>query len=247
MRRGRAVAAVIALVVAAVVAAELVAAAGNSTKTVLDVGVLPIYPIAPMKPGATACQQPLGITESFDRVRVNVGTFGKPGPPLLISVLDQDTKTELGSARVEPGWVDDGTAQNVNVGTIKPDRLVAICIRNEGRVTAYVYGNIYGGDMGQGPLGVAPTNSSNYLVVDQVPLRGDMSITLSSSRERSLLSRIPTVLRHAGAFKPPWVDAWTFWLLGLLIVLAAPFALWKAAVSAAGGGDSASVDTLGRS
>jgi hypothetical protein len=229
----RAAAIGIGVIVLLVLAAELVAAGTSRTDQVLSVGVQPVYPVGALTPGATACQQPLGVTESFDRVHFNIGTFGKPGPPLYVSVVDQQSKAELGSGRVAPGWVDNGTAQDVNVGRIPPGHLVGVCIRNEGPVRAYVYGDFYNGRFGTGPLGVTPTNTTTSAVVDKVPLDADLSIRLLSSSPRSLLARFPAILRHLGTFKPPWVDAWTFWLLAILIVAAAPLALWRAAAWAA--------------
>jgi hypothetical protein len=229
-RRGAAVGIAVAVVLG--VGGALAGAAGSRTEEVLTVGVLPVYPLAPLVPGATACQAPLGITESFDRVHFNVGTFGRPGPPLVVSVVDQGSKRELGWGRVAPGWVDNGTAQDVNVGAVEPGRQVAVCVRNEGSVRAYVYGDYYNGKFGTGPAGVTPTNSTNSASVDDIPITGDISIKLLSSGPRSLLARVPALFRHAAVFRPALVGAWTFWLLGLLILVAAPVALWRAAVSA---------------
>jgi hypothetical protein len=224
----RAALAGIAVVLALVVGVEAVKAGGTSTEEVLSVGVQPVYPVAPIVPGATACQRPLGVTESFDRVRFNVGTFGKPGPALLVSVVDQDSKQTLGWGRVVPGWVDNGTAKDVKVGTIRPGHLVAVCVRNEGSVRAYVYGDFYNGRFGTGPLGVTPTNTTNSADVDDVPMAGDESIALLRTNPPSLLARVPALFRHAAAFRPPFVGAWTFWLLAALALVGAPFALWAA-------------------
>src|SRR4051812_27669344 len=115
--RRTALVALVAVLVAGV-AAVLISAASKTSTEVQKVNVLPVYPVAPIVQGASACQRPLGITESFDRVRFNVGTFGHAGPPLTVSVKDEDSLKELGSGEVKPGWVDNGGAQNVEVGTI---------------------------------------------------------------------------------------------------------------------------------
>ena len=220
-----------ALVAMAVV---LVAAASKSSDEVESVGVKPVYPVAPIAHGATACQQPLGVTEGFSRVRFNVGTFGKPGPALAVTVRDEATLEQLGSGHVSAGWVDDGSAKDVQVGSIPTGRRVAVCVQNEGQVRAYVYGDFYNGRYGTGPLGVTPTNSTNYATVDGQEMSGDMAIALLRSSPRSLLARVPAMFVHAGSFRPPLVGAWTYWLLAALILLAAPLALWSALVRAAG-------------
>jgi hypothetical protein len=222
----------IAVVVLLVVVGELVFAAGKSTDLVQGTYVNPVVPVAPLKPGAAVCQKPIGITESFDRVRFNAGTFGKPGPPLSVSVTDQDAGVELASGQVRPGWVDNGTARDVKVGTVKPGPLVSVCIHNEGRVSTYVYGDYYHGAFGKGPLGVTPTNSTSVAYLNGVPLEGDLALWLRSTKPHTELSWIPALFRHAAAFKPPFVGAWTFWLLALLLVVGAPLALWAALRSA---------------
>jgi hypothetical protein len=234
MRRPRRTAAfVIAGLVAAGLVAVLIAGASLKSDAVASVGVPPTYPVAPILPGARACQSPMGVTESFDRVHFNVGTFGRPGPPLTVSILDEASNDEIGWGTVQPGWVDDGSAKDVSVGTIEPGVQVGVCIRNDGSIPAYVYGDFYHGVFGKGPLGVTPTNSTNSANVDGDPLEGDMAIDLRSGQSRSLLERLPAVLDHAGAYKPPFVGAWTFWLLAVLVLVGAPLALWAALSRAA--------------
>ncbi|MEA2412917.1 MAG: hypothetical protein QOC77_3478 [Thermoleophilaceae bacterium] len=222
----------IAAVVLAVVIGEIVFAAGSSTDLVQSTYVNPVVPVAPVEPGSTVCQQPFGITEAFDRVRFNAGTFGKPGPPLFVSVTDQGSRAELASGQVRRGWVDNGKAQDVSIGTVAPGPQVSVCIHNEGRVPTYLYGDYYHGAFGKGPLGVTPTNSTSVAYVDGVPLEGDLALWMHSSKPHTRLSWIPAMFRHAAAFKPPFVGAWTFWLLALLLILGAPLALWAALRSA---------------
>jgi hypothetical protein len=233
----RALAAGIASVLLLAVATLVVTGAGNRTHLVLTTAVYPVYPVAPVAPGSTVCQKPLGLTERIDSVRFNAGTFGKPGPTLLVSVEDQSTGAELGWGRVAPGWVDNGTPRNVQVGPVQPGGLVAVCVHNDGPVTTYLYGDYYHGQFVKGPLGVTPTNSTNAADVDGVMLEGDVALSLYSAKEHSTLSWIPAIFRHAGTFKPPFVGAWTFWLLALLLLIGAPIALWAALVSATRGSD----------
>jgi hypothetical protein len=227
--------ATIALAVALLlgVGGVLVAAASKSTDQVVSVGVLPVYPVAPIVEGATTCQRPIGVTESFDHVRFNVGTFGRNGPPLSVRVVDERSGDELGRGRVQPGWVDDGTAQNVDVGTVDGGHRVAVCVRNEGPVRAYVYGNYYNGRFGTGPLGVTPSNTANFATVDGEAITGDLSLALLRSSPRSLLARVPAIFEHASAFAPAILGPWTFWLLAALILVGAPVSLWMALARAA--------------
>jgi hypothetical protein len=230
--RSRGPAIAIVAIVVAVLAGELVFGAGKRSDLVQSTHVNPVSPVAPVTPGASVCQQPFGISETFDRVTFNAGTFGKPGPPLYVSVTDLDSHAEIASGAVRPGWVDNGKAQEVDVGSVKPGPSVSICIKNGGHVTTYVYGDYYHGAFGKGPLGVTPTNSTSVAYIGSVALEGDLALSLHSTKEHSRLAWIPAMFRHAAAFKPPFVGAWTFWLLALLLIVGAPVAMWAALRSA---------------
>jgi hypothetical protein len=228
----RATAAAVASVLVLVLVVLAITGAGKHTDLVQTTAVNPVYPVAPIKPGSQLCQGPLGVADAFDRVRVNAGTFGKPGPPLVVSVVDQDTGAELGWARQKPGWVDNGTPRMLNVGEVKAGPRVAVCVRNEGRIRAYLYGDFYVGKGVRGPLGVTPTSSISNANVDGQQLEGDIALSLFADHEHTALSWIPAIFRHAAAFKLPFVGAWTFWLLALLLLFGAPVALWVALRSA---------------
>jgi hypothetical protein len=224
-----------AVMVLAGVLALAVTGAGKRTDLVFDTAVNAIYPVAPVKPGSTLCQYPFGATDTFDRVRFSAGTFGRPGPPLAVSVLDHFTGAELGRGEQPAGWVDNGTPRTVDVGSVKPGIQVDVCVRNEGRVTTYIYGDYYHGEFGKGPLGVTPTNSTNSAYVDGTMIEADTAMSLLSSKEHSALSWIPSILRHAATFKATFVGAWLYWVLGVLILVGAPLALWAALASASRG------------
>jgi hypothetical protein len=230
-RAGLAPAIAIAVMVLAGVLALAITGARKRTDLVFDTAVNAIYPVAPVKAGSTLCQYPFGATDTFDRVRFAAGTFGKPGPQLVVSVLDHFTGAELARGEQPAGWVDKGDPRTVDVGTVKPGTQVDVCIHNRGRVTTYIYGDYYHGEFGKGPLGVTPTNSTNSAYVDGTMIEADTAMSLLSSEKRSALSRIPSILRHAATFKPPFVEPWLFWVLGGLILFGAPVALWAALVS----------------
>jgi hypothetical protein len=228
----RATAIAVGSVVVVVLVVLAITGAGKQTDLVQTTAVNPVYPVAPIKPGSSLCQGPLGVADSFDRVRLNAGTFGRPGPPLVVSVVDQDTGAELAWARQKPGWVDNGTPRMLNVGEVAAGPRVAVCVRNEGRTQTYLYGDFYVGKGVRGPLGVTPTNSTSTANVDGQQLEGDIALSLFAEHRHTALSWIPAIFRHAAAFKPPFVGPWTFWVLALLLVLGAPLALWAALRSA---------------
>lgn len=230
-----------AFLVALLLGLIAVAVGGAATTTTQQqtVGVLPALPVAPIAAGQQVCQRGIALDKPVERVRFNVGTRGKTGPPLDVAVRDTRTGAILGSGAVRPGWVDNGTAQNVAVGHVGGDRLADVCVRNHGPVRAYVFGDRYKGELGTGPVGVRPTNTTTAAAIDGRRISGDIAIWFVSERSHSMLSAVPDMFRRAGLFRPGIVGAWTFWLLLALALLAAPLALWRAIGSAlaADGGD----------
>src|SRR4051812_25553147 len=219
---------IIGVAIAFAVGLVILIAGAVSTKSrvVQNVGVIPLYPVAPLAQGQEACQAPIGLAEDVDRVRFNVGTFGKPGVPLDVTVRAAGTAIVLGHAHVPGGWLDVGKPREVSVGHIGANQRVAACVRNLGTRRAYVYGDLYGGTVVPiGPLGLRPTPSNTSATIDGVDIPGDIAVSFVSEQPRSLLTRLPAVFRHAAVFRPSFVGSWTFWLLFLAAVLAVPAAL----------------------
>lgn len=207
----------------------------RETSEVQTLGVLPVLPVAPIAAGQEACQTPIGLAEDLRRVRFNVGTNGKPGTALEVTVREPSTGRALGSGRVQPGWIDDGTAQNVPVGFVPKDRFVSVCIRNRGPVRAFVFGDIYKGRIGTGPIGVRPTVTTSYATIDGEQISGDLSMSFVAAKPRSLLSLVPAMFSRASLFRPGFVGAWTYWVMLVAAVGLAPLALWRALVRAEAG------------
>jgi hypothetical protein len=200
----------------------------TKSRLVNTVGVEPVYPVAPLRTGQEACQGPIGLADPVERLRFNVGTFGKPGPALSVTIRNRATGRVLGEGRVAAGWVDNGTAQDVPVGGVRAGQSVSACVRNLGRERAYLYGNYSMGRLGIGPIGVTPTSLTSSARLEGQEIPGDISLAFVSEHPRTLLSRLPSAFRHASVFRPAFVGAWTFWLLAALMLVAAPLALGRA-------------------
>ena len=217
------------VVLALGLAALLAAAITTTSSTSQTLGVIPVYPIAPLMPhGGTACEEPVAVSEPIERVRFNVGTFGRPGPPLTV-LINKWGGPQLAQGHVAAGWVDNGTPQVVPVRRIEPGQYIRICFRNDGRIRANVFG-----DLGTGTVGTKlsaqprPTITPAQASVDGVSITGDMSIAFVTKRSHTLLSQIPKVFARAALFRPPFVGPWLFWILLAALVLGAPLMLWRA-------------------
>jgi hypothetical protein len=208
------------------------AAIKTESPVTASVGVLPVYPVAPLPAGQEACQAPIALADPLERVRFHIGTFGKPGPQLEITVRSAGGALVLGQARIPGGWVDDGSPKDAAVGRVAAEQSVSACVRNAGRNTAYVYGDISTGVFGTGPLGVRPTITTSAATIDDVDIPGDIAVEFTTAQSHSLLGRLPDAFAHAAVFRPEGVGPWTYWLLAALVVVGAPLALLLALVRA---------------
>jgi hypothetical protein len=229
-RRAAAVAFGLALGIGLVVL--LIGGATTTSRTVQDLGVLGVYPVAPIAAGQQVCESPIGLAEPVDTLRLAIGTLGKPGPPLEATVQPANSGIVLGRGRYPGGWVDNGTPRDFHIGHIAPDQTVSVCVRNLGGARAYVYGDIDTGGAAAGYLGFRVTTSRSEARIQGVPIPGDLSVKFIGAHQRSLFTRLPGAFRHASRFRPGGVGPWTFWLLAALLVFAAPVGLWRALSSA---------------
>ena len=83
--------------------ALLLAGALTRSSDAQTLGVIPVYPIAPIPPGQQACERNVTLSEPFDAVRMNVGDFNRPGPELGVTVR-QSSGRLLGSGHEPAGW-----------------------------------------------------------------------------------------------------------------------------------------------
>lgn len=224
-------------------AALLYAGLTRESHLVQTLGVAAVYPVAPIKQGQQACQNDIGLGAPLERVQFNVGTFGKPGPPLDVTVRTRSGARLGRIGRVAGGWRDDGSAQEVSVGRVSQDQIVSVCIRNRGRVRAYVYGDTFSGSIRDAVVGVRPTVTPSYATVEGFRVKDDLSMNFVSSEARSLLARVPDMFQRASRFRPRFVGAWTYWILLIGGLLLAPLLLWRAFASGWTPGDRHPVET----
>ncbi len=218
MRRSGVIALLATLLVGGVV---LTIAAGKDRPPLADsLGVQVQEPVATLRPGSEACQGPLQVAKGVRVLRwvFNTGAAEKPGPPLKLEVRRRGTV--LRQATVPAGY--HGI---VDVGLKRPipdDRLVTLCVHNEGQRAVSIYGS---DPAGTGPL-LTPGagrygNSTSALSVDGRTVTGDAFIDFPSSGSSSLLDRLTSVPSRASAWLPRPLGTWFLFLLAAATLLAA--------------------------
>jgi hypothetical protein len=160
--------------------------------------------------GGTACQLPINVPETFDRVGFQVGTFGRTGPPLRVIVRDATTDRLVAAGSIQGGYPDVSTLA-VTLPRVKAGSTVAVCVRNRGRRRIALYGNA-----------TAASRSSNAYV-NGTDTGADISFVFTRPERASLLALVPDMIDHASVFHGDWIGSWTFWVLiaALLLVLPA--------------------------
>jgi len=197
-----------ALVACAGLAALAAVAATDERRLAFTLGVLPGVPVE-LRPDSEACQRPVWVSEPFDRVQLQIGTYGRAGQPLAVSVRTLGGR-ELAQGRLGGGY-PDVSRPDIVVGEVDRGR-VAVCVENTGHRKVALYG---------GPSLAAV----GALWIDGSRTETDATMVFLRDEPRSLLALLPDIFDHAAVFKPAWVGAWTFWLLAALLFAAVPVLL----------------------
>jgi len=218
MRSGARVAAGLCAVAVIALAVTLLL---RSDRLAFTLGVTNGGPVAVVKPGQQACQGVIDVPQDggFDRVRLSLGTYFRPGPPVLVTVSEPG-KAPFASGRLAGGYPDLARAPShtVRVGEVGERRRIVVCVRNEGARKVAVYGN-------------AAIASPTTATVGGKPLNGDLNLAFET-KPRSIASLWPAMAHRAALFRARFADAWTYALLAALVLLAVPALLVRGLAAA---------------
>jgi hypothetical protein len=223
MRRSGAIIAALALIA---VLGLVTAASLNQRSQAFTLGVTRAANVA-LKPREEICQAPIAVPAdgAFDGVTFAVGTEQRRRPELAVSVRAADSEHPgarrggqlagatlpagnpgVGEPREHTVWLDHGPAE----------RVIAVCIANRGERPVLILGN-----------GAAAARSSSAFL-GRTPLGSDLALEFERRESRSLTSLAPTVIDRAALFRANVIGPWTYYLLGLLVILAVPALLVRA-------------------
>jgi hypothetical protein len=223
-----AVAATLAGCVVAAVAALALVAAGDKRTFAFSPAIRPLRVVAVAGPGTELCQRGIEREAKFDSVSFDYGTFGRPGPPLRMTVEDSATRRVLARG-AQPGGYPDNHSTTTRVspalGTGGP---IDVCVTNAGNARVALYG----------APGAESAPSTAYrgrtAIYPLYPV--DIAVEFFDSRGHSTLSQVPAIFRRASILRPSWVGGWTFWVLLAGLVVGVP-ALLLGALRRAESGD----------
>ena len=246
MRRRPAALLLLATVAAALVVLLLLGASRESDRT-QTLGVAVVGPVADLRAGQQACQTPVGVAETFDRITFNPGSVRRRTPAMVVTVRRAEGGRVLGSGRLRAGF-DRTRAQTVRVGKVRAGEVVALCFRNLGPAPAAVFGDepsgkfctaVNEGDQlaqaaGCRPGAGRPTITTSAALKDGRELDGDLAAVLVREEPRSMLSRLPDAFGYASLWRPGFVGPWLYWVLLAAVALGVPALLARALRDAEG-------------
>lgn len=216
MRRA-ALLAIVAVTLGGLAAAGIVGARARRTLA-FTLGVGGDRVAVTLRPGHTACQEPIAVDAAFDAVELVPVTGGKPGSSLSLQIVRGSTTVATGSLR--EGYAGDA-AQVVPIGHVPAVGKVAVCIRDTGTRAVGLRG------------GADAASPSSQAVLDGRPAGADVHLVFRRAHAIGTLALLPDILERASLFHAGWIGPWLFWILLAAIVIAVPALLAVAVVAAA--------------
>lgn len=199
----------LAAVVLVTVAGVLRAAHDDRRPVAFWPGAVSAQPFFVVPPGSEACEHDLPVESRFDTIELSTGTYGRPGPPLAVSV--REAGRSIASGRIAPGYPDNAAQLATVSPAVDSGGPVDVCVRNEGDRRVVVYGDLQDR--------VFP----GYGAVDgKKVVEADLALHFRNSDPPTTLSELPEMMSRAAVMRPDPVGAWTFWALLAGLVLGVP-------------------------
>jgi hypothetical protein len=149
-------------------------------------------------------------------VRFRVGSYAKPGPPLLVTVKAPGYASTV---RVKAGW-EDNIEHQLPLRRPAHDQLATLCIRNAGRRKIALY--------------AAADNAQSRVAVflDHKRIGPTPQLSFFEGRTRSIAQNAGVTAQRMATFRGIFGHEWIVWALAVLFALGTPIlvgaALWGA-------------------
>jgi hypothetical protein len=168
--------------------------------------------------GRPLCIGDVTIPHDARRLRVQVRTYGRPGPALSIALSAPGYKTQL----TVPAGYPDGQLVDAPLTPPRTSSLGQVCLRQASRARTALVGSTE-----------ERTQSRPQSQIDGQPVVTDSYLAFYRGREAGALSQTPAIVARMGAFKPGIVGPWLLWPLLALVVAGVPAGVVWAALRAA--------------
>jgi len=165
-------------------------------------------------PGEALCMSGVTIPADARQLRVQVGTFGRSGPALSVTLRGADYTERL---RVPAGYPDSAVISAAMRPPATP-RLGEVCVRHRGAARIALVGSTE-------PRTVSrPETRVGGKLVD-----ADTYLAFYAAGSASVLERAGVIVGRMSTFRPGLVGPWLLWPLLVVVVLGVPAGvLWAA-------------------
>lgn len=213
MRRAALITYVLALLVFLVFAAvPFITRQRDQPAAVPDPPALSKVALDEVAPRATLCIADIAAEPRSEVVRIEVGTFGKPGPPLDLTVKGQGYR----AVAHEPGGYADNLTHSIGIKPPPTAQLVRACVRNRGngRIALYAAND--------------SARSRAKVTVGAATVRPTPALAFYEARKRSIAERAPVTVDRIATFRGPLSHSWLIWIVLAAFVLVVPLGVGAA-------------------
>lgn len=197
------------------VVAFLIVAATSTSRQAFSLNAPASAPAVVLKPGSTACQLPIDVPigGAFRSVKLQLGTFRRPGPAFEVSL--RDAQDRVLARRTVPAGYPDIDRPSVDLGRTFDGRGYRLCFENRGQHKLAIYGT-------DGAAVPASTVEQ-----DGKPVNVDLALSFERGA-RSNLATLGDTLERATLFRSPRLSAAVYGILLVLLLTGAGAALLTA-------------------
>lgn len=161
-------------------------------------------------PGRAVCMADIAAEQHSEVARMQVGTFGKTGPPLQLTVTGQGGYRA--TAR-EPGGYPDNLTHQFRITPPPRAQLVRVCLRNGGTERIVLYS------------AADSARSRARVTVGGAPERATPELAFYEARRRSIAERVPLTVDRMATFRGPLSHTWIVWLVLAAFVVVLPLGI----------------------
>jgi hypothetical protein len=162
-------------------------------------------------PGRTACSRNIALDPRGSRARLRVGTFGRPGEPLRLTLHGAAYRS---ASPIRGGYADGSTV----VASLRPPAratLVRACLENRGTRRVALLAS------------TDRTRSRSVTTVDGRNTGKSAWLSFYEARRHSMLERASATIERIAIFRPGIVGPWLLWPLAALVLVGIPAgAVW---------------------
>jgi hypothetical protein len=169
----------------------------------------PLFEVTDVRlpPQRQLCITDVTIPHDAGRLRVQVRTFGRPGPALDVTLRAPGYSERL----TVPAGYPDLQVTSAPMRPPRTDSLGEVCLRHGGANAIALAGSAED-----------RTRSRPQGVLDGRPERADAYLAFDEAGRASALSRTGAIVAHMSAFRPGIVGPWLLWPLLVLVVVGVP-------------------------